>query len=76
MSTTDTTTAATTSKDHFFQQVANLSNAMTDAHGTDFAMGTLVLAARFLAEGQAKAAAAAKAEAAAPEGPGLVLASA
>jgi hypothetical protein len=49
----------TTSKDHFFQQLAQLSDAMTASHGKDFAMGALVLAARFIAEGEARARAAA-----------------
>lgn len=38
------------SKDLFFQKVAALSQEMIDAHGKDFSMGTLVLAARFIAE--------------------------
>ncbi|MDE2453487.1 MAG: hypothetical protein KGL43_07820 [Burkholderiales bacterium] len=50
------------SKDDFFQQVAQLSNAMIAAHGKDFTMGTLILAARFIAEGQAPAAVAAEPE--------------
>ncbi|MDE1947606.1 MAG: hypothetical protein KGI35_03230 [Burkholderiales bacterium] len=50
------------SKDDFFQQVAQLSNAMIAAHGKDFTMGTLILAARFIAEGQAPAAAASEPE--------------
>ena len=44
----------TASKDVFFQQLADISNAMTAAHGKEFAMGALVLAARFLAEGEAR----------------------
>ena len=44
----------TASKDVFFQQLASIANAMTAAHGKDFAMGALVLAARFIAEGEAK----------------------
>lgn len=40
------------SKDEFFKQLASLSDAMSIAHGKDFAMGALVLAARFLAEHQ------------------------
>lgn len=40
------------SKDLFFQKVAALSQEMIDAHGKDFSMGTLVLAARFIAEGK------------------------
>ena len=44
----------TTSKDHFFAQLASLSDAMIAAHGKDFAMGAMVLAARFIAEGEAR----------------------
>jgi hypothetical protein len=43
------------SKDTFFQQLARLSDAMIVAHGKDFTMGALVLAARFIAEGNARA---------------------
>ncbi len=50
----------TTSKDHFFAQLASLSNAMIVAHGKDFAMGAMVLAARFIAEGEARERAAAE----------------
>ena len=48
-----------TSKDAFFAELARIANEMTTAHGKDFAMGALVLAARFLAEGEARARAAA-----------------
>ena len=51
----------TVSKDGFFQQLAAISDAMSAAHGKDFAMGALVLAARFIAEGEARARAAAEA---------------
>ena len=44
----------TASKDAFFEQLATLSNAMVAAHGKDFAMGALVLAARFIAEAEAR----------------------
>lgn len=37
------------SKDQFFSRVAELSQEMILAHGKDFAMGTLVLAARWIA---------------------------
>ena len=57
------TTADTASKDAFFQQLAQLSDSMIAAHGKDFAMGALVLAARFIAEGDARAKAAADAAA-------------
>jgi hypothetical protein len=49
------------SKDTFFQQLASIANEMTAAHGKDFAMGALVLAARFLAESEARERAAAEA---------------
>ena len=52
--TTSDTTSDTTSKDHFFAQLASLSDAMIAAHGKDFAMGAMVLAARFIAEGEAR----------------------
>ena len=38
------------SKDAFFVQVAELAEAMIARHGKEFAMGTLVLSARFIAE--------------------------
>lgn len=47
-STTDTNDER--SKDEYFLQVADLANRMIKQHGKDFAMGTLVLAARFIAE--------------------------
>jgi hypothetical protein len=40
------------SKDEFFVKLAHLAEAMIDAHGKDFAMGALVLTARFIAEGR------------------------
>lgn len=40
----------TQSKDNYFQQLAEISDAMSAAHGRDFAIGTLVLAARYVAE--------------------------
>jgi len=40
------------SKDEFFVQLAHVAEAMIDAHGKDFAMGALVLTARFIAEGK------------------------
>lgn len=39
-------------KDAFFEELARISDAMTQAYGKDFAMGALVLAARFIAEKQ------------------------
>ena len=41
-----------TSKDAFFVRVGQLAEEMIAAHGKEFAMGTLVLAARFIAEGK------------------------
>ena len=41
-----------TSKDRFFKELGDLAHEMTQAHGKDFAMGALVLAARFIAEGK------------------------
>ena len=38
------------SKDAFFVQVAQIAEAMVARHGEEFAMGTLVLSARFIAE--------------------------
>ena len=38
------------SKDAFFVQVAEMAEAMIARHGKEFAMGTLVLAAKFIAE--------------------------
>ena len=61
-----------TSKDHFFAQLASLSEAMTAEHGKDFAMGALVLAARFIAEGEARAKAAAAGAAPASAGEAAV----
>lgn len=53
MSATDQNTQSLTeedlSKDVFFQRVAAIADEMTAAHGKDFAMGTLVLAARWIA---------------------------
>jgi hypothetical protein len=40
------------SKDAFFAQLGALAEAMIAAHGKDFTMGTLILAARFIAEGK------------------------
>jgi hypothetical protein len=44
-----------TSKDHFFAQLGKLADEMVAAHGKDFAMGAMVLAARFIAEGAPEA---------------------
>ena len=40
------------SKDKFFVKLAHVAEAMVAAHGKDFAMGALVLTARFIAEGK------------------------
>jgi hypothetical protein len=40
------------SKDAFFQELADISHRMTIVHGKEFAMGTLIIAARFIAEGK------------------------
>jgi hypothetical protein len=40
------------SKDDFFVQLAGIAEAMIAKHGKDFAMGTLVLTAKFIAEGK------------------------
>jgi hypothetical protein len=42
-----------TSKDAFFKRLGLLAQEMIDAHGKDFTMGTLVLAARFIADNKA-----------------------
>lgn len=43
------------SKDEFFERLGHLSQEMVTAHGKDFAMGALVLAARWIAEGKVAA---------------------
>jgi hypothetical protein len=50
--TNPTVTAEDLSKDRFFERVAVLAQEMIDAHGREFTMGTLVLAARFIADGK------------------------
>ena len=40
------------SKDAFFKKLAVLSEEMIQAHGKEFSMGALVLAARFIADGK------------------------
>lgn len=37
-------------KDQFFERLGAIGDAMVTAYGKDFAMGALVLAARFIAE--------------------------
>jgi hypothetical protein len=46
------TTEEDESKDRFFERVGELAEAMIAAHGKDFTMGTLLLAARFIAAGK------------------------
>lgn len=38
------------SKDQFFVELGDLAERMIAAHGRDFSMGALILAARFIAE--------------------------
>lgn len=59
------------SKDAFFAQLAAVSDAMIAAHGKDFAMGAHLLAARYIAESDARVKAAAEAGAAAAAKPVL-----
>jgi hypothetical protein len=40
------------SKDAFFVRVAEIAEAMIARHGKDFAMGTMLLSAKFIAEGK------------------------
>ena len=40
------------SKDDFHNRLSSLCNAMIAAHGSDFTVGTLVLAARVIVEGK------------------------
>ncbi len=42
------------SKDQFFKELAEISERMIAAHGKDFSMGALVLAARFIAENRSR----------------------
>ncbi|QIE28186.1 hypothetical protein SBC1_62910 (plasmid) [Caballeronia sp. SBC1] len=42
------------SKDQFFEQLGAIGDEMIAAYGRDFAMGALVLAARFIAEGKSR----------------------
>ena len=48
--TTDTLESEQESKDRFFERLAEIAREMNAAHGKDFAMGALVLCARWLAE--------------------------
>jgi hypothetical protein len=58
------------SKDACFVQVAELAEAMIARHGKEFAIGTLVLAAKFVAEGRPLIKRAGSGEAASPAKPG------
>ena len=40
------------SKDAFFVQLAEIAEVMIARHGKEFAMGTLLLSAKFIAEGK------------------------
>ena len=40
------------SKNQFFERVGALADEMIAAYGTDFAMGALIITARFIAEGK------------------------
>lgn len=40
------------SKDAFFAEVGDVAQRMIEKHGRDFAMGVLVIGARFIAEGK------------------------
>lgn len=52
------------SKDRFFRKIAELADEMVAAHGKDFSMGALVLAARWIAENKLGVAAERKLDAA------------
>ena len=43
------------SKDRFFERLGEIADEMAAAHGKEFAMGALLLAARWLAENKAQA---------------------
>ena len=40
------------SKDQFFVKLGDLAESMIAAHGNDFTMGAMIIAARFIAEGK------------------------
>ncbi len=44
------------SKDRYFKELGMIAERMIASHGKDFAMGVLVLAARWIAEGKSFAA--------------------
>jgi hypothetical protein len=41
-----------TSKEQFFERLGAMADDMIEAYGKDFAMGALILTARFVAEGK------------------------
>ena len=50
--TTDSTDAESASKDRFYERLSSLAEEMISEHGKEFTMGSLILAARFIAQGQ------------------------
>lgn len=40
------------SKDEFFAEVGDIAERMIEKHGKDFAIGVLIIGARFIAEGK------------------------
>lgn len=54
------------SKAQFFEQMSGITSAMVEAHGRHFAIGALLLAARYLAENAPSDEAATAADAAQP----------
>lgn len=42
--------AEAASKDQFFAEIASVADRMIAAHGREFAMGSFILAARFIAQ--------------------------
>jgi hypothetical protein len=43
---------AQTSKEQFFERLGAVADEMIEAYGKDFALGALILTARFVAEGK------------------------
>ncbi len=48
----DKLTAERQSKDKFFTELSSISADMIEEHGKDFAMGALIMAAQWIAQGQ------------------------
>ncbi len=71
----ETKNQETKSKDYFFAQLGKIADEMVVAHGKDFAMGSMVLAARFIAEGAPAASGDAEAAAAAARDAARVISS-